>query len=294
MNNKKNCVFEKCIIIGSGKFAFTCAKYLSERCNLDGIYEYGGYVQSRMADLCMKNHLPYDCLDKVKCDLLMEKLSQDRKRTLIVSASNIYIFPQYVVECSHIKIINYHPALLTKYLGRNAEAWSIYNQDEVAGVTWHEVTTQIDHGAILAESIVKLSRDITAVKLMLRQYWLGNELFREFIENILRDVPVEKKIVKEYGVLHYSYEKPNGGILDLSWDEDKISAFLRSMDYGNLNVMGKQILIEAGIGYGWDSYEILANDASGGRVKPSDKIIQCPNMLFILHNFHRVNDDRGK
>lgn len=287
--------YERCIVIGSGQFAFNCAKYLHDIYQLDEVYEYGAYEQSGLADLCGKNHFPYSSIDKPQCDALMEKLSQNKKGTLIVSASNTYIFPAFAVECSHIKIINYHPALLTRHLGRNAEAWAIYNQDDVAGVTWHEVTTQIDHGAILAEKIVELGKDITAVKLMLKQYRLGNELFREFIENILRDEPIEKKIVKEYGRLHYSYEKPNGGILDLTWGEEKISAFLRSMDYGTLNVMGKPILIEEGIRYEWDSYKILTNgECAGGWEKSFDKIIKCPNLVFVLHNFHRKNDDRGK
>ena len=287
--------FEKSIVIGSGQFAFNCARYLYDTFRLDGIFEYGNYAQSRLEVLCRKNNFKYIKLsEKSECDILMKEIVDSRKRVLIISASNIYIFPAFITECSSVRIINYHPALLSKHLGRNTEAWAIYSQDKVAGVTWHEVTSEIDHGEIITERDIVLDKSITSIKLMIKQYQIGFELFKENIERIAENEINRNDSVKCYGKMHYSYEKPNGGMMDLSWDGSSISAFLRSMDYGNLNVMGRSFVVEEGIKYSWDSYRILEKTCvwSGGENNESDRVLKKDNILFILQNFHKLNDVR--
>ena len=242
-----NCYFEKIIIIGTGQFAFNCAKYLREIAHLDYIYEYGSYAQSGLEVLCSKNGISYKQFsNKAECDNLMYGIERSNNKTLIVSASNIYIFPKFITDNARVKIINFHPALLTKHRGRNAEAWAIFEQDKVTGVTWHEVTSEIDQGAILAEREVALDSDITSVKLMLKQYQVGYELFKIFIGQIIDNKDIPTKTPTDYGKMHYSYERPTDGILDLDWSGDKISAFLRSMNYGGLNVMGPPFIVKGG------------------------------------------------
>lgn len=281
------CYFEKCIVIGSGQFAFKCAKYLKEEFQLDCVYEYGSYMQSRLGDLCKKDNMPYVKLcDKTDCNDLMASVITSKKKTLIISASNIYIFPAYVTECSDVKIINYHPALLSHHLGRNAEAWAIYGQDEVTGVTWHEVTSEIDHGLILAEEIIELDNNINSIKLMIKQYQIGFLLFKKIIGKIIENKNIQKCTVQKYGNMHFSYEKPNDGVLDLSWNIEKISSFLRSMDYGNLNIMGRPYFVEKNIKYVWDSFEILENER---QLTENDKAIKKENLICILRNVRQEN-----
>lgn len=286
-----NYYYDKCVVIGTGQFAFNCAKYLRDQYLLDGVYEYGSYTQSRLAALCVKNGFPYVRLSgKAECDRQMEDVINSGKRTLIVSASNIYLFPKHITDNTNIRIINYHPALLTRHLGRNVEAWTIYEQDRAAGVTWHEVTDEVDKGAVLAESSIELNDMITSVRLMLKQYQIGFELFKEIIGSIMTDENMQINMVESYGKMHYSYERPNDGILNPEWDADKISAFLRSMDYGNLQVIDTPFMIENGRKYTWDSYKILGVDVGGWEHNDSNKILERQNASFILENFHAVND----
>lgn len=284
-----NYYFEKCIIMGTGKFAFNCAKYLSDNYQLDGVYEYGNFEQSRLGFLCKKNGIPYvNLLNKEQCKELMKKIESNGKKTLIISASNTYLFPQFVTQSNYIRVINYHPALLTKHLGRNAEAWAIYEQNQVAGVTWHEVTEEVDHGDVLAERVIELTEAMTSIQLMIKQYQVGVELFQEFIGQILENKFEQKKKILEYGKMHYSYEKPNNGILDLNWDKKQVSAFLRSMDYSALNIMGKPYIIEENIRYCWESYKILDN-LSVQEDTPNNKIILKDKTFFILSNYHSAD-----
>lgn len=282
-----NRCFEKCIVMGTGQLAFNCARYLKEICQLDNVFEFGSYVQSGLKNLCRKNDMPYKKLStKLECDEVMKEIVNSGVETLIISASNIYIFPKAVIQNKNILAINYHPALLSKHLGRNAEAWAIYDRDKTTGVTWHEVTTKVDQGAILAEDTIMLDDDITALKLMIKQYQAGYRLFKEFIGKVLQKKDINKRVVSSYGKMHYSYEKPNNGILQLEWDGQKISAFLRSMDYGALQVMGLPCIIEENKKYYWDSYRIFTDYAETGLL--DSKIIRKDDYVFVLYHYHEV------
>lgn len=106
---------------------------------------------------------------------------------------------------------------------------------------------------------------------------------KEFIKKVLLGGDVRKKIVTNYGTMHYSYEKPNDGVLQLEWDRAKISAFLRSMDYGVLRVMGTPYIIEENKKYCWDSYGIIVGHIE---TVPSDsRIIRKEDISFILNNY---------
>lgn len=158
------------------------------------------------------------------------------------------------------------------------------------GVTWHEVTAEVDQGAILAERLIELDIDITSIKLMVMQYRVGFELFKEFIGDVIsgKDIATAGTI-DSFGKMHYSYERPNNGILDLTWDENQISSFLRCMDYGVLNVLGKPFVMEDNLKYGWDSYKILECHPKDVHESES-KIIKKGRTVFVLQNIHLLND----
>ena len=209
------------------------------------------------------------------------------------SASNTYIFPDFITDNKNIKVINYHPALLSKHLGRNAEAWAIYEQDRIVGITWHEVTSEIDKGAILAEREIELADDITSLRLMTKQYQLGFAAFKQMIGGVMRGEEGCTKKCLNYGKMHYSFQKPNDGILDPSWDAGKISAFLRCMDYGSLKILGEPVMLDKSGGqYGWDFYKILY-DKADDKSLPNDKVIEKDGVFFILRNYRQINSALG-
>lgn len=280
-------IFEACYVIGTGQFAFKCAEYLQNMGKIDGVYEYGNYRQSKLEMLCKAKYMLFSRLhDRNACDNLMREIESSGRRTLIVSASNTYIFPKFMTKSKNVEIINYHPALLSRHLGRNAEAWSIYEQDPAAGVTWHKVTEHIDKGEILAEGMLELNGSETAVKLMLKQYNMGYELFKGFIKDFMAGREVQTKEIVSYGKMHYSFEIPNNGILDVSWSSKQISAFLRCMDYGQLETFGKPVICENHEKYFWDSYRIVYDGKTEYDLS-KDKVIEKEDIFFILHNYRR-------
>ncbi|EOI0538201.1 formyltransferase family protein, partial [Campylobacter jejuni] len=129
-------------------------------------------------------------------------------------------------------IINYHNALLPFHKGCNAHIWSIWENDKKTGITWHMVEESIDTGAILTQKEIKLDDNFTALSLLNTQHNLAMASFKEAVEN-LENKALKAQISKKG--YHKKLALPNEGYLDLTWDKEKISRFLRAMDCGVLS-----------------------------------------------------------
>ncbi len=254
-------MFENCIIIGTGKLPYMCAREAIKKNISCIIYEYNEFDYSLLESLCEKNEILYE---KVSKESLINKLKYINKRTLVVSANNIFIFPNEIVKNENLFIINFHPALLPKHPGRNAEAWSIYEGDEESGITWHIVNEKIDDGEIIIQKRIRLTKEFTSLKLMILQIQIAFEGFKEVLSMLLNanfTVSDKKNITNtsKYKI-HLSRDIPNDGLLDTEWSIDKISAFLRAMDYGKMNIMGTPRCKIGDKFYIWDKYTFQLNE----------------------------------
>ena len=59
-------------------------------------------------------------------------------------------------------------------------------------------------------------------------------------------------------MMHYSWQTPADGRLNLDWPFHKISAFLRALDYGGLDVVKKPCVVQNNRTIFWKSYQIQA------------------------------------
>lgn len=229
--------FQKIIVVGSGKFAFLCAKFAKSIISKVCVYEYKISPISVLQNLCLKNGIEYKSLGKSQMN--RELLDNMKNEILIISAFNTYLFPKEIVGGNKITIINYHNAYLPNHPGRNAEAWCIYEQDKTTGVTWHYVNENVDAGDIIIQKEIELVDNITSIKLLGEQINTGYNLFTEFFQDLIRDkFEGKKQIQYDKSKVHYSKDIPNNGILNLEWNINKMYAFLRAMDYGSLNLLG--------------------------------------------------------
>lgn len=245
---------KKAIVIGSGQLALNCARELLKNEYDVIIYEYNAYGMSLLSRNSQKLGVGFQPMTKVELTQVLLDVSEE---TFVVSANNTYLLPEEVLKNDKIIAINFHPALLPLYPGRNAECWAIFNMDEKSGVTWHFVNKEVDKGDIILQESIELSSDETAISLMMKQFKLGTELFQEILvditncgfENLNR---MENFTSKDD--IHLSTEIPNNACLDLEWSVEKMYAFCRSVDYGALRVMKKPFCVVNGCTYIWDKY----------------------------------------
>lgn len=241
------------VIVGTGALVNRCSRWLRSR--VKGklyVFESGSGAASPLRKELSR--LPDTMI--TAADAGLEENLLRLKPRLILSIGNRYIFRQRLIGCC--PIINYHNALLPRHPGRNAEAWAIYEQDAATGVTWHLVNEQIDKGDIICQRGFALDDAVTSIKLLQEQSELAFAMFQGFFGQILDGQDVEVYPQKNIGniKMHYSWERPNNGVLELGWPAVKISAFLRAMDYGRLQRLGRPYMLYEDRMLCWQRYHI--------------------------------------
>lgn len=83
------------------------------------------------------------------------------------------------------RLINIHPSLLPAFPGLRTHQRAIDAGCQVAGVTVHHVTTELDHGPILAQAAVPVLRGDTAATLAERVLAQEHRLYPQAIERWL-------------------------------------------------------------------------------------------------------------
>ncbi|MFM9921923.1 phosphoribosylglycinamide formyltransferase [Variovorax sp. H27-G14] len=85
------------------------------------------------------------------------------------------------------RLVNIHPSLLPAFAGLHTHQRAIDAGCKVAGVTVHQVTTELDHGPILAQAVVPVLPDDTAATLAARVLAQEHLLYPRAIAGWLED-----------------------------------------------------------------------------------------------------------
>ncbi|KQW64238.1 phosphoribosylglycinamide formyltransferase [Variovorax sp. Root411] len=91
------------------------------------------------------------------------------------------------------RLVNIHPSLLPAFPGLHTHQRAIEAGCKVAGVTVHQVTTELDHGPILAQAVVPVLPDDTAATLAGRVLGQEHLLYPRAIAAWLADTSSHKR-----------------------------------------------------------------------------------------------------
>lgn len=231
--------FSRVVVIGYG---VVTGKVLS--CVWDHVKEYryeAEYIEHEIHPFntakryATCNQLPFRVIeDKTELSTYLMNMNE---KTLVISASNNFLFSGKLIDKENITIINFHNALLPAYPGRNAPSWVIYEGQKVTGITWHYVTEGIDTGDIIIQRQQKIPEDIKAYELASALMYMAAEAFQDCFEEVLleRVIPTRQLFLsgrKIYG----SKEIPGNGSFKLTDDPEKIYRLLRALDYGKNDI----------------------------------------------------------
>jgi methionyl-tRNA formyltransferase len=227
-------VCRRILVVGTGAVATGCIEYAARLGMNTAAVEPDQQGFSPVKATCKKNGCEYRLITgKEAVTDFLRSLSEP---TLVVSAHNIYIFPEEIVLKPDLNIVNFHNALLPAHRGRNAPTWAIFEQDVISGVTWHQVTKAVDRGSVIAREETDIGTRTTAFELTRICAELGVEVFRHILCSLVKGDYCLTPQSGPPGCYHRSGEMPNDGILNLTWPTTRVSAFLRSLDYGKLPV----------------------------------------------------------
>lgn len=117
------------------------------------------------------------------------------KADLGIIASYGRIVPKAVIESFPYGILNIHPSLLPKYRGPAPVQTAILNGDKKTGVTIIKLDEEVDHGPILEQKEVEISKDETSKSLLEKTFLAGAEMLTNVISKYIKG---EIKISPQY------------------------------------------------------------------------------------------------
>lgn len=234
-----NTTFRRIVVIGYGKVTGEVLQFVYDRKKEYGyaleFVEHEVYPLSITEKICKENGITFSRITDKK--ELADYLDRITERTLIISASNNFLFPASLVEKENVTIMNFHNALLPEYPGRNAPTWVIYMGEHKTGITWHYVTAGVDEGNIIIQKKCEIGADTKAYELTERLMDLAGEAFREcFADVIAQSVDAKPQGFDPERRMYRSYEVPSEGFFQLTERPEDIYRLLRSVDYGKNDI----------------------------------------------------------
>lgn len=285
--------FQKVIVLGSGKIAVECIRILVGYREDIITIEHEEHPLSFVRLISWKYGLPYHLInDKQHLLAYLEGIGEE---TLVISVNNNYLFPEQILNKKNLSIINFHNALLPNYPGRNAPTWVIFNGEDITGITWHMVDEGIDTGNILIQRMVIVDPLITAFQLTKQCMDVGIEAFRQIIPGILGGrFSCDVQDIKQRKNFHTAKEMPNHGYMEIDWPVEKISGFLRSLDYGKAHIFPSAKLVVLGKEYFIRKYGILPEATLENHITfEKNEIIFQDNGQIIRVVLEREEENEG-
>ena len=103
---------------------------------------------------------------------------------LVVLAGFMRILTPGFVQHYAGRLINIHPSLLPAFTGVHTHQRAIDAGCKVAGATVHQVTAELDHGAILAQAVVPVlpgdTADTLAARILTQEHLIYPQAIRSF------------------------------------------------------------------------------------------------------------------
>ena len=166
------------------------------------------------------------CRPKIK--ELENVLTQIGPVEFLITAGYPFILPAGVLSICRFNI-NIHPTLLPKYRGPNIEWHVIANGENESGVTIHFLHEKADKGAIIEQSVVKLTKFDTIYSLLRKTAEIEPELLMRAIEKLRKGFPgiPQNEVLATY---YPNLRTPEDSQLDPKKSLSELFDFIRACD----------------------------------------------------------------
>ena len=133
------------------------------------------------------DHKQFD--DRDAFDTVLAQAIDRQQPALVVLAGFMRILTPAFVDRYAGRLVNIHPSLLPAFPGLHTHQRAIDAGCHVAGVTVHQVTSQLDHGPILAQAVVPVLPGDSAQELATRVLSQEHRLYPRAIAQLLPSLP---------------------------------------------------------------------------------------------------------
>ena len=136
-----------------------------------------------IAGVISKYNIPIWKFNSVNSDDFAREIAQT-EIDLLISIASPQIFSKKIIDILPKGIINYHSSLLPKYRGRQPLFWALLNQENIIGVSVHEVDDQLDNGPILTQITIPVTQQTTLHEAYLLTIKQGPDLLNSAVRKI--------------------------------------------------------------------------------------------------------------
>jgi natural product biosynthesis luciferase-like monooxygenase protein len=150
----------------------------------------------------------------------------------LFSIANLEVLPSGLISQARRLAINFHDGPLPQYAGLNATSWALMAAEDTHGVTWHEMTADVDAGRIVRQKCFQIAPGETALSLNARCYEAGLATFVSIVEDIGRG---ELTLTEQHGARSYfgRDRRPDAlATLDFSRPAAELAALVNGLDFG--------------------------------------------------------------
>ena len=132
---------------------------------------------------------PENFKSRLSFDHEIVKILRREKIKLIILAGYMRVLTPYFVKSFKNRILNIHPAILPAFKGTDAIARAFKYGCKVTGVTVHLVDERVDHGPIILQETIRITKAMTLARLEKSIHQLEHRLYPLAIKLI-----VDKKV----------------------------------------------------------------------------------------------------
>ncbi len=140
-----------CYVIGENSLSIKCCEILLNRGHL--VYAIAS------SNPTIRNWAIANNIEALELNNDLTSCLRSKPYDYLFSIVNLAILPDDVINSPRKCAINFHDGPLPKYAGLNATSWAIINQEKAYGITWHEITNDVDAGDILKQVVFEIENE---------------------------------------------------------------------------------------------------------------------------------------
>ncbi|MCB9383481.1 MAG: LLM class flavin-dependent oxidoreductase [Bryobacterales bacterium] len=213
----------KAVFVGNGTLLVQCAEtYLAE----GGAIVAVSTEEPRIAQWAAGRSIPVLSL----AELEQSELAFD----YLFSVANLKVLPDALLERAARVAINFHDGPLPAYAGLNAPAWALLSGESRHGISWHQMTSDVDGGGIYASRSLAIDPEETSFSINAKCYEAGLQAFAEMAPALLDGRAEPRQQVGERSWFGKSARPATLGVLDFqTQDAELVARQVRALDFGS-------------------------------------------------------------
>ncbi|UVK40220.1 LLM class flavin-dependent oxidoreductase [Mesorhizobium sp. AR10] len=152
----------------------------------------------------------------------------------LFSIGYLRMLPDSVWGRARCGAVNFHDGELPELAGLNTPSWSLLEGRPMHGVTWHEITSGVDEGDILAAQAFETSPDETVLTLNAKCFEAGISTFTQLTQNIAAGtMPRSRQDLSRRSYYARNSRPPAAGTLCFSEPAERLSRLVRALSFGH-------------------------------------------------------------